>query len=398
MALTLSLQARLQQEALAQGGWLAFDRFMQAALLHPGEGYYARSDRPQGPFGASGDFQTAPAMGPWMGMAIAQAFERLSRELGPGLSILEVGPGTGALAAQVLISLAQSECLPERYWLDEPSPHLRALQRETIGSILQGRQDGSDLWSRVAWVNEAGFEPIRGLVIGHEVLDALPVKRLEWRGLDEAVLEWGLVWEEHREAWMWRAQAADPEHTEIVQSRARAACAWGGWRRGHFCEVAPGLSAFIETLWNRLAFGAFVFVDYGYEQSELDHPDRHRGTLAAHLHHRRLDDPEEWIRMPGSRDLTAHVDFTRLAGFLVALGASDLVLKSQTAWLLDQGLLTLAQPMLFPAPATLGRPPEDSGRLRALSDLQTLLSDAAMGQAFSVLSARKLLHEPGESM
>lgn len=139
-----------------------------------------------------------------------------------------------------------------------------------------------------------------------------------------------------------------------------------------------------------------LVVDYGYEQHELDHPDRHRGTLAAYSQHRRLDDPNDWIHEPGSRDLTAHVDFTQLAKHLSGLGASALSLKSQAAWLLDQDILSLAQDMIFPAPGDLGRVPKDPQRLRALSALQTLLSDSAMGQTFSVLSAFKLPSEPGQ--
>jgi SAM-dependent MidA family methyltransferase len=411
MSQTKSLQQHLEQEAAAQGGWLAFDQFMQAALLHPQGGYYARTDRAAGPFGAAGDFQTAPEMGPWMGYAVAQSFRRLTQEMGPSLSILEVGPGTGALAAQVLIALAEWNCLPQTYWLDEPSAHLRALQRATLHTALSRRADGAALWSRLAWVGEtAPHTPsaqdasqalsLRGLVLAHEVFDALPVKRLEWRGpmanrLDE-VLEWGVVWDASESRWQWSPRIANESLSGIVRARALAAQAWGEWARGHLCEVAPGLEDFIKSLWRPLASGLMLVVDYGYEQHELDHPDRHRGTLAAYSQHRRLDDPNDWIHEPGSRDLTAHVDFTQLAKHLSGLGASALSLKSQAAWLLDQDILSLAQDMIFPAPGDLGRVPKDPQRLRALSDLQTLLSDSAMGQTFSVLSAFKLPSEPGQ--
>lgn len=404
MSHTVSLQQHLEQEAMAQGGWLAFDQFMQAALLHPKGGYYTRTDRATGPFGAAGDFQTAPEMGPWMGFAMAQTFRKLTQQIGEALSILEVGPGTGALAAQVLKSLAESNCLPQTYWLDEPSAHLRALQRATLRKAFSNRPDAADLWSRLAWVGERAPRGLgmRGLVIAHEVFDALPVKRLEWRGVDgggrDEVLEWGVVWDTRESRWQWSARPASEYLTGVVRDRARAAQAWGGWARGHLCEMAPGLEDLLRGLWQPLEAGLLLVVDYGYERPELDHPDRHLGTLAAHWQHRRLDDPNEWICEPGSRDLTAHVDFTQLAEHLRVMGATALSLKSQAAWLLDQDILSLAQHLIFPEPGDRGQAPQDLERLRTLAALQTLLSDSAMGQTFSVMSALKLPCEPVESV
>jgi len=397
MSETPSLAMTLRQAAEAAGGWLGFDRFMGQALLHPSEGYYARSHRRRGPFGPEGDFITAPELGPWMGAAMARAFARLQSEAAWPLSILEVGPGTGALAAQILMELADRDCLPEAYWMVEPSAFLRTLQRDRLSQILSGRPDATALLGRCRWASglDGTAAPIHGLVLAHEVLDALPVQLFEWIGTQEPVMEWGLRWEPEQQGWTWCTRPALPDAMREVRARAAQAEALGGWMQGHRCEIAPGLTAMVQALWAHLASGALVVVDYGYERHELDHPDRHRGTLAAHLAHERLDAPEDWISDPGSRDLTAHVDFTRVAQVLRQHGAGLLHLKSQAAWLLDHGVLEKAEALLFADRSQRGRPPESLEQLHALSQLQTLLSDAAMGQRFMVLSAFKPLAQPG---
>jgi SAM-dependent MidA family methyltransferase len=136
-----------------------------------------------------------------------------------------------------------------------------------------------------------------------------------------------------------------------------------------------------------LQWGALLLIDYGYEQYELDHPDRCGGTVAGHWRHRRIDDWEELLARPGAQDLTAHVNFSEIAEAIAAPGV-DLCLQTQAAWLLDQGVLEDARQRLFGA-AGAGSPPQGLSALTALSGLQTLLSDGAMGQSFLVLTATR---------
>jgi SAM-dependent MidA family methyltransferase len=396
MAPIPSLQQTLLDAAERSQGWLGFDLFMEQALLHPVEGYYSRSDRASGPFGASGDFITAPQMGPWMAGAMAQAFVRLQRESADPLCVLELGPGTGALAAQIMRELDAQGCLPEAYWLVEPSDYLRQVQAKEMERALEGHPRAANLLARCRWASRLAPEEVRvrGLVVMHEVLDALPVKCFEWQGPAAPVLEWGLTWHDGSQSWRWATRPATEGDDREVQQRAAEAEALGGWHAGHRSETAPGLSSMLSAVWDCLERGQIVVVDYGYERHELDHPDRHGGTVAAHLAHRRLDDPEDWIQHPGSRDLTAHVDFTAVARHFERLGACLLSLKSQAAWLLDHGVLDQAQQLMFPDPTARGQPPQSPQALHALSELQTLLSDAAMGQRFLVLSATKAPRDP----
>lgn len=361
---------------------VSFDRFMHWALYHPDEGYYAAcGGGPAGPFGSQGDFITAPALGPWLSGALAKAFiEIAERAQEPEqLVIRELGAGNGRLAADLLTALQACDRLPSRYEIFEPSPAMRLLQANRLQSLP------APLAERVRWIDR--MDTMQGLILANEVADALPVKVFEWRGGDSDVYEWGICLADGEMTWArWPAPAP---LRQVVQRRRDAQQARGlGWGLGHRGEWCPALTDWARMLGASLDFGELVVLDYGYEQYELDHPDRSGGTLAAHHRHRRIDDWQEIIAQPGRQDLTAHVDFTTIAEALATLGL-DLRLQSQAAWLLDHDVLSQAKTLLFDNSDGAPGPPVARHSLQALSGLQTLLSDGAMGQSFLVLSARR---------
>jgi SAM-dependent MidA family methyltransferase len=397
-----SLAVELKTLAEGQGGWLGFDQFMGLALTHPREGYYSRArsdDQPEGPFGAQGDFVTAPMLGPWLGLVLAQKFVNLRLQatqlaLCPDdLSITEFGPGSGALAAALLLALARAEALPSRYEIVEISPALVDLQRQTIRTHLSealGGHQAEALLQRVTWAPYAGRRA--GLVIANEVADALPVKRFEWCGPDHPVLEWGLVLQQGQLTWQTRPAEAELEQAVRRRHRAyRAARAdLPNWRMGHQGEWSPWLKPWIHSLVDGLSWGECLVLDYGYERVELDHADRSRGTLVGHLRHQRVEDWQAMLAQPGQMDLTAHVDFTDLAEALQPDDSLEIDLQTQVDWLLEHGVLQMAQDRLFNQGADVGQVPTDPVKLRQLAGLQTLLSDAAMGQCFLVMTAARL--------
>ena len=377
-----------------------FDRFMHWALYHPREGYYAASGAgPAGPFGAKGDFITASGLGPWFAGALAQAFMGIARQAPDPESLLirELGAGNGDLAADLMLELHRQHSLPDRYEILEPSPAMQQLQRARIAVLPHG------LASRFVWLDrlDASTPPIRGLILANEVADALPVKVFEWSDCATGVWEWGLglTMEDHSPGaagqaracpglqWM-RWPATGPLREAVLRRKAAQQEAGLDWATGHRGEWCPWLQGWAKGLADSLSYGALLIIDYGYEQYELDHPDRSGGTLAAHRRHRRFDDWAQIIAAPGQQDITAHVNFTELASVFLGQGL-DLRLQTQAAWLLDHGVLAEAQARYFKRPEARGQAPADSQALRALSGLQTLLSDAAMGQSFLVLSARR---------
>jgi SAM-dependent MidA family methyltransferase len=381
-------------------GPIPFDRFMHWALYHPSEGYYAGCGAgAAGPFGPEGDFITASGLGPWFAGALAQAFVEIATQAeDPGtLVIRELGAGDAHLAADLLLALEARHCLPARYEILEPSPAMQQMQRARIAALPH------HLKGLLVWLNRLDdtTPPMKGLILANEVADALPVKLFEWSDSDTGVWEWGLrLASELAETRAvhpspvspmldWVRWPAPRALREVVLRRAAAQESLGlGWASGHRGEWSPWLQGWAKALGQSLAYGELLVVDYGYEQYELDHPDRAGGTLAAHRRHRRLDDWSDIIAMPGQQDITAHVNFTELAEALRGEGL-DLALQTQAAWLLDHGVLAQAEARLFGREGARGQAPTDLGALRSLAGLQTLLSDAAMGQSFLVLSARK---------
>src|SRR4051812_36946825 len=166
--------SRVVDEIAASGGWISFARYMELVLHAPGAGYYASGAQK---FGAGGDFVTAPEIGKLYGRTLA----RQLREL-PFKRILEVGAGSGALAATLL------EHLDCEYLILETSPDLRARQQQRLGANAK-------------WLDTLP-ERLRGVVIANEVLDAMPVHAVAWTA--EGIVERGVALERGELVWQER--------------------------------------------------------------------------------------------------------------------------------------------------------------------------------------------------
>jgi SAM-dependent MidA family methyltransferase len=166
--------ADLIRAKIAQaGGWISFAEFMHMALYTPGLGYYAGGVKK---FGQGGDFVTAPEISPLFAQTLARQHAQLEaawilahRADVLGFNILELGAGTGKLAADLLLELELLEALPSQYLILEVSDYLRQIQRETLQKKLS-----AELFKRVVWL-ETLPKTFNGLILGNEVLDAIPV-------------------------------------------------------------------------------------------------------------------------------------------------------------------------------------------------------------------------------
>ena len=304
------MRALLAQAIGRAGGWLPFDRFMALALYAPGLGYYAHGSRKFGHLPASGsDFVTAPEMTPLFGRAMAVAVGDALTATGCD-EVWEFGAGTGALAAQLLEALGDRVT---RYTIVDLSGSLRARQRERLAP-----------WGdRVQWA-DALPERFAGVVVGNEVLDAMPVKLLARR--EGQWFERGVAWRDGL-AWDDRPTHLRPPF-EVVGTH------------DYLTEIHPQAEAFIRTLADRLERGAAFFLDYGFPEVEYFHPQRHMGTLMCHLGH--LADPDPLDR-PGLKDITAHVNFTGIAVAGQDAGLGVLGYASQGRFLVNCGLGELMQ-------------------------------------------------------
>ena len=164
-SVTTALRKLVAEQAGRVGGWLPFDRYMALALYAPGLGYYANTSRKFGTLPSSGsDFVTAPELSPLFGQTLAQQLGQALDATGTH-ELWEFGAGSGALALQLLDALGPRV---RRYTIVDLSGSLRARQRETLAAHAD----------KLAWASElpASFE---GVVVGNEVLDAMPVQHAD---------------------------------------------------------------------------------------------------------------------------------------------------------------------------------------------------------------------------
>jgi SAM-dependent MidA family methyltransferase len=311
-ARSAALSALIRGEIEAGGGAVSFARFMERALYAPGLGYYSSGEEK---FGAGGDFVTAPELGPLFARCLARQCAELLERLGEA-DILEAGAGSGALAAELLLELERLGRLPRRYLILELSAALRARQRQTLAARAP------QLTERVQWLERLP-DRLRGIVLGNELLDALPVER--FRVAADGVRELGVGWE--NESFVWRERPANAALRTRIEPLALAP--------GYTSEIGLQAEAWIGSIAEILEQGVLLLADYGFPRAEFYHPERAMGTLMCHYRQRAHDDP--LIRV-GLQDITAHVDFSAMAEAGRAAGLDLLGYTSQAMFLLGCGL------------------------------------------------------------
>lgn len=354
-ALSVQLLERVQDAIAAAGGWVDFAQYMELALYASGLGYYSAGARK---FGTGGDFITAPEVSSLFSRCVARSCADVLQQLGDG-DILELGAGSGTLAADVLQELAACGRLPNTYYILERSADLRERQQAHLARVLP------DLVGRVRWLDAPPVQAWRGVLLANEVLDALPVRLFGWQA--GRVVEYGVGWRD--DACVWAERFAEPElHEQVV--------AWSeqfGWQGDYRSEFNSTLAPWLDSVAGKLAAGAALFIDYGYARREYYHPERACGTLLCHYRHRAHADP---LLLPGLQDITAHVDFTAVAESAAAMGFSANGFTTQAHFLLDAGI----EPML--AAAMTGGQMDD---LRLAAQAKTLLLPGEMGERFKAM-------------
>jgi len=351
------VRAHIGAAIAAAGGWIPFARYMELALYAPGLGYYAAGATK---FGAAGDFVTAPELTPLFARALAAQVAPIL-DATPGREIVELGAGSGRLAADLLVALKARDASPARYAILEPSPELRARQRTTI------TRDAARELARVAWL-DALPPSIDGAVIANEVLDAVPVHLVARRR--------GVM---HERGVVAAAGAGDDVEfgwAERPAGARLAALAAARFPQGddYLSELNPAAEALVHGVGQRLRSGAVLLIDYGFPAAEYYHPQRSAGTVMCHYRHRVHDDPFAW---PGLTDITAHVDFSAMAAAGVRAGLHVAGFAPQAQFLLGCGMLD--------ALAAVGAP-DSLAYLKAAAPVQKLLSPAEMGELFKVLA------------
>jgi SAM-dependent MidA family methyltransferase len=312
------LEARVLEEIAGAGGWISFARYMQLVLYEPGLGYYSAGARKLGP---AGDFITAPEVAPVFSRCFAQQCAEVLGGLGGG-DVLELGAGSGVMAAAMLAEFERLGTLPGRYRILDVSADLRERQRAALaGSVPH-------LLDRVDWLDRLP-DGHAGVIVANEVLDAMPVERVVMRGGQVKAL--GVT--AHLGCLGWSEVRATDRLREAVRSIEREA--GSAWPEGYVSEVNLGLGDWIAALGASLARGVMLFVDYGLPRREYYSPERSSGTLLCHFRHRFHEDP---FARPGLQDITAWVDFTAVAEGAVTAGLELAGYTTQAHFLIGSGL------------------------------------------------------------
>ncbi len=333
------------------GGWISFATFMELALYAPGLGYYAAGARK---FGAAGDFITAPEISSLFGQCVARSIADTIRATNG--DVLELGPGSGKLACDVLLELGALNALPKKYLLLEVSADLRERQTQALARLP------GHLAERAAWLN-ALPKNFEGAIIANEVLDVVPVHLVYFA--DEKIFERGVAVDE-KNNFIWRDLPLRDALLEAAE-RVRPDVP------NYLTEIAPAIDGLVTSLAECLTRGTILLIDYGFRRSEFYHPSRSMGTLMCHYRHYAHTDP---FLFPGLQDITAHVDFTRVAEVGVAAGLALDGYTSQAQFLMAAGITDLLRDV----------DPSDAARYLSLANqLQRLMSPAEMGEFFKVI-------------
>ena len=359
----LVLQA-LRAAIAAHGGWLAFDDYLRLVLYAPGLGYYSAGSAK---IGSGGDFVTAPELSGLFGRCVARQCAQVLQHTGG--DVLELGAGTGALAASVLTTLHELALLPDHYYILEVSADLRQRQQQRLGALPPA------LRRRVQWLDALPTAPIAGVILANEVADALPFKRFVIAA--DALLERGvalsaqgaLVDADRAAEAPLRAQLA-----QIAQSLARP------WPSDYQSELCPLLQPWIATLGAALGRGALLLIDYGLSQREYYHPQRSGGTLRCHF---RQHAHECALLYPGLQDISAWVDFTRVAEAAINATLDVAGYCTQAAFLLATGI-----------EADVAASDSTLQRAQLASEARRLLLPDAMGETFKVMALTRGFDAP----
>jgi len=358
--ISAALCRRIADRIAAAGGRISFERFMAMALYEPGFGYYAG---PLQKFGEQGDFVTAPGMGAVFGRCLARSIAETIRDIGQA-EVVEFGAGNGAMAATVLQELDTLGALPARYLVVETSGQLRRRQQQRLSGLAD------DLSGRVEWLDRLPGA-IRGVVIGNELLDAMPCRQFEIDA-DGRFLERCVVVINPDDAIPAFGYAAG-EPIAIAAGDLGMTAAVPGYRS----ELLAQAQGWVRSVGERLTEGVMVLSDYGFPGPEFYHPDRNRGTLMCHYRHHSHGDPFFW---PGLQDITTHVDFSAVARSAAEVKLNLLGYIDQASFLIDSGLTDIL------ATSQQTHPVGSRQSLELAAEVKKLAMPHEMGELFKIIA------------
>lgn len=371
------------QQIQLSGGQTSFEQYMQLALYAPGLGYYSAGSHK---FGAQGDFITAPEISSLFGQVLAiQAqplLEQIKNNSGE-CNLLEVGAGSGKMAADILCELTKRKALPDHYYILELSADLKQRQQQYLQTY------SADYYSQIIWLDSLPENGFNGLVIANELLDAFPVHLLmldKNQLFERFVCIDPLKKEDSEQPLCFKDVAIDnPEllaFKDKLQNTLKPNQDLLDKDTAYITEINLLASQWIKSLAQRINQGALLLIDYGYPQSEYFHPQRHMGTLMCHYRHLGHDNP---FFFPGLQDITAHVNFSEIKYAAESSGLELSGYTTQAHFLLAGGLAELIQHVNIN---------EIKQHDKMVTEIKKLTLPNEMGELFKVIYLTKNIHCP----
>jgi len=323
LKLSQNLREKIRLAILKNNGSINFEQYMQMALYEPALGYYSAGSSK---FGEQGDFVTAPELSSIFSRCLAKQCQQVLSEIVTGC-ILELGPGTGVMAIDILRELERNNVLPEIYYMLEPSADLRQRQQYKVKHEIPHLED------RIVWLEHLPEKKIEGVILANEVIDAMPVKRIVF---DREIEEYAVVCKSEASdqfRFQWIKKDIDQKSMNVVQDILDTLKET--LPTPYTTEINFYIKPWLNSLNDILDKGLILISDYGYPRQEFFHPQRHAGTLICHYRHHAHDDP---FLYPGLQDITASVDFTAVAEAAVDIGLHVSGFTTQAHFLIACGL------------------------------------------------------------
>ena len=351
---------RIVQRIEENDGVISFREYMQACLYEPGLGYYAAG---AAKLGAEGDFVTAPEISPLFGQTWASHIAQLFAQ-GLTPQILEFGAGSGKLARDILQYFSAQGVDCRHYFILETSADLQQRQQALLRKALS-----ADDFARLIWL-QALPPHFDGMVIGNEVLDAMPVsvvlKQDDW-------VELGIGFADNR--FVWKEYCANSEAVQGIR-----AIDVDNRLPQHYCsEINLNLAPWLQALSDACGQVVVELIDYGYEQAQYYHAERNTGTLVCFYRHRSHPDP---LIFPGLQDITAFVDFDAVADGALAAGFEISGLATQAQFLMANGLLQHAA----------SDTQDEMQQLALAQQVKSLTLPGEMGEKFKLIALQKQIN------
>ena len=352
---------RIQKEIIEQQGSISFNQFMELALYEPGLGYYAAGSTK---LGESGDFITAPELSSVYSFCLARQCQQVLNVINKG-KILELGPGTGKMACDILQELERLNCLPDEYLLLETSADLRKRQQEQI------KKNAPHFKGIIHWLDALPTKKFNGIIIANEVLDAMPVHRFVVH--DDNMEELYVCFEEDKFVWVQK-----PLNEELrLETEKEIKALTDKLPQGYTSEINTNIQPWINSLADFFQQGVMLFVDYGYPRQEYYHSQRVDGTLLCHYRHRVHADP---FFYPGLQDITSSVNFTRVAEAAINAGLEVRGYTTQAHFLMSCGLEDIIKQQ---------ESSNETDSVKLSGQVRMLTMPGEMGERFKVIALTK---------